>query len=112
MHPVDIAKRLAEYGFLRMKDKGIRPRVYVGEQIGTDSDGYALIRPSSEVAKVSDETVRAIDSGYAKAAELRDRIDELSARLPKLQGSGRDITERNLAKAREELNQLLSSVKK
>ena len=112
MHPVDIAKRLAEYGFLRMKDKGIRPRVYVGEQIGTDSDGYALIRPSSEVAKVSDETVRAIDSGYAKAAELRDRIDELSARLPKLQGSGRDITERNLAKARGELDQLLSSIKK
>ena len=109
MHPVDIARRLAEYGFLRMKDDRIRPFVYVGERVGTDSDGYALIRPTKKVAEISDTTIRAIDKGYAQAAALRDEIDVLESRSSRAQGSAKQIIDRDLVAAKQKLADLLEN---
>jgi len=107
MHPVDIARRLAEYGFLRMKDNHIRPFVYVGERIGTDSDGYALIRPTKKVAELSDATILAIDKGYAHAADLRDEIETLESRSSLAHGHAKQIIERDLVTAKQKLADLL-----
>lgn len=42
--PQYLARRLREYGFLRIKDGQIRPWLMVGELVGRDSDGYDSIR--------------------------------------------------------------------
>jgi hypothetical protein len=59
------ADRLAgfvwEYMFLRMKGD-VKPHFYAAERIGTDSDGYALIRPTKYLGTMSDQLFRAFDA--------------------------------------------------
>jgi len=38
-----LARRLAEYKFLRINDERRRAYIYAGETVGLDSDGYELI---------------------------------------------------------------------
>lgn len=107
-HPVDIAKRLSEYSFLRLKDRASRPRVYIGNVVGTDSDGYALIKPTSSVMNVPDDVLNAIDSGYSKAFELRNNIEESSRRIEKLQGAAKEIERKSLDAAILELESIIN----
>jgi hypothetical protein len=54
-----LKRRLREYDFLRMKDPKIRPYLYSGKQIGIDSDGYALLDPSTikEIGQIDIEDI-------------------------------------------------------
>lgn len=81
MHPVDIAKSIAEYGFLRMQDPKSVPRIYAAERIGTDSDGYASIANLRLLRDHDPEIVRAIDAGSDKAMDLLDDIEKYKSRI-------------------------------
>jgi len=99
MHPVDIASRLSEYSFLRMQDPASRPRVYLGNKIGVDSDGYASIRPTQLLAEPSDDVMSAIDKKLPDVMDSLDNIQRETARL-EINPGHPYITERlNAAKA-------------
>lgn len=106
-HPVDIAKALAEYGFLRMQDSRSSPRVYLGQRIGTDTDSHALIRPTKMLHEVPADVVAALDKGFDKVVDLQDDIARDTARLTRISDAGaKAITERDLAAKRLELSKL------
>jgi len=108
MHPVDIAKRVSEYGFLRMQDARSVPRVYLGDRVGTDSDGYALIKPKRLLEEASLDVLRAIDAGFTKALDLEDSIQTDEARLRKITDPvAREITQSSLDEARKKLSEIL-----
>lgn len=109
-HAVDIAKALAEYGFLRMQDPASVPRIYTGERVGTDSDGHASFKATALAAETPRAVVEAIDAGFADVFTLQDDIARLEQRLPKLTDKvGRAIVEKDLAKKRQQLAQMYES---
>lgn len=46
-----MARRLNEYGFLRMKDSKIKPYIVIGKEVGIDSDGYESIEVSEWIGE-------------------------------------------------------------
>lgn len=106
-HPVDIAKSLAEYNFLRMNDPRVTLRVYAGKQVGIDSDGYASINPTRKLVDVPPEFISHIDSGFVKAYELSDKIKEATAKVAQTTGSARQIWQEALHKDQAALAELL-----
>lgn len=108
-HPADIARALSEYMFLRMKDGAIKPRVYLGERIGTDSDAHALIKPSKLLYSPGDAVVRAIDRDFATIFDLRDGVASDQVRLARITNpSGRDIVQRAMNDKQAKLDALIS----
>ncbi|HAI60123.1 MAG TPA: hypothetical protein DCM32_09650 [Xanthomonadaceae bacterium] len=105
MHPVDIAKRLSEYGFLRMQDRRSAPRVYLADRTGTDSDGYASVKPKQLLLDSTPEVLKAIDSKLAEVMDAMDDIQRETKKLEKYPGHAA-ITER-LQAAKERLAKLL-----
>lgn len=103
MHPVDIAKSLREYGFLRMQDKRSMPRIYAGKQVGVDSDGYASIVPSEVLFELNKRQVSALDKKYADAVELMHRIELYKSRIDR----GAVAWQDSLDKAAKELAGIL-----
>lgn len=106
-HPVDIAKSLAEYNFLRMNDPKVTLRVYSGKQVGVDSDGYASITPTGKVIDVPPDFIKHIDRGFVKAYELADKIKEATSKLEQTTGSSRQIWQDALNKDQAALAELL-----
>ncbi len=106
-HPIDIAKRLAEYNFLRMNNPKVAPRIYAGKQVGVDSDGYASIAPSKKLIDVPPEFVGHIDRGFVKAYELADRINAAKAKVEKSTGAARQIWQDAINKDQAALAELL-----
>lgn len=71
-----LASRLHEYGFLRMKDSDLRPRIYIAKSIGKDSDGYDLIRPSKYVGVISDKLISQLDDkNFHELMRHREDLD-------------------------------------
>lgn len=52
-----LARRVTEYRFLKMKDNLIGCHIYSASQVGTDSDGYALIADIKPIANLSGKIV-------------------------------------------------------
>lgn len=105
MHPVDIASRLSEYGFLRMQDKRSAPRVYLADRVGTDSDGYASIKPTELLIDSTPDVVKAIDSKLSDIMDAMDDVQRESEKLAMYPGH-KAVTER-LESAKAKLNKLL-----
>ena len=109
MRSVDIAKRLSEYGFLRMQDPKSVPHVYLAENVGTDSDGYASIRPTKHLLTADKTVVASIDSKLADVMDAEDEVAKLRARIDRFgdaQSAGRSITEQALIDAEFKLAKL------
>lgn len=102
--PHELAEKLAEYGFLRLKDKKIRPFIYIGDQAGEDSDGYASIKNPILVGSVSDSLIEKLDAGLHKKMVLEHKIKKSEKRLKNWTGDaiGRDIEEEFLKKQKED----------
>jgi hypothetical protein len=107
-HPVDIAKRLAEYNFLRMNDKSVYPRIYTGKSVGVDSDGYDSITGVTKALDVPASFVGHIDTGFVKAYELADSIREARDKVSKTTGAAQKIWQESLDKDVAKLNSILS----
>jgi hypothetical protein len=111
MHHVDIAKRLAEYGFLRMQDGRAVPRVYLAESVGADSDGYSSIKPREMALEADANVIAAIDARLADILDAEDEIETLRRRLERFgdtQTAGRALTEQELRHQEERLRRLLN----
>ena len=52
-----LSSRMTEYRFLRLKDERISCHLYCADRVGTDSDGYALIKDIKPVAKLSEKLI-------------------------------------------------------
>lgn len=102
MHPVDIAKSINEYSFLRSQDSRSIPRIYAGKKIGVDSDGYASIAPQKLLFELSSDQVSALDKGFVEAFELSDRISTLKNRIAR----GATTWSDDLAKAENRLRDI------
>jgi hypothetical protein len=81
MHPVDIAKALREYGFLRMQDNRSVPRVYGGQKVGIDSDGHASIIANEVLFSPNKKQINALDKKFADAYEASDNIKRYKSRI-------------------------------
>ena len=110
MHPVDIAKFIAEYGFIRLQNHLSVPHVYLADRVGTDSDNYASIKPKKLLLESDRDIVRAIDIDAHKIMEVEDDVNRYEARLAKFADNersvGKEITERALKDARKRLDDL------
>jgi len=99
-----VAARLAEYSFSRIDKPTARPRIYRAEQVGVDSDGYASIRPVETLREPADEIIEAIDTGAARAIELRESIAADERRLARVTDQfAREIIEAAIARNRAKL---------
>lgn len=108
-HPVDIAKALSEYMFLRIQDSRSIPRIYLANRIGTDSDSHALIRPKKLLLEAPESIIRAIDSNFAEAYEYEDNIQDGEKRLTRITDAvGRSIIERRIQDSKDALRKLLN----
>lgn len=111
-HPVDVAKALATYGFLRMQDSRSLPRVYAGTRIGTDSDSHALIKTSQLLRDTPASVVRALDQRADVVLALQGDIARDTARLSRITDTvGKEIVQRDIDAARAKLAELLSGRK-
>lgn len=105
MHPVDIADRLSEYGFLRMQDRRSTPHVFLADRVGTDSDGYASIKPKKLLLDSDSAIVKAID---LKLSDIMDAMDNIERESEKLKTSpGHPAVMARLNSAKEKLDKLL-----
>ena len=100
MHPVDIASRLSEYGFLRLQDRRSTPHVFLAEKVGVDSDGYESIKPTMLLLDSDADVVNAIDSKLADIMDAMDNIERESERLKKSPGHPAVVERLNAAKAK------------
>jgi hypothetical protein len=100
MHPVDIAFRLSEYGFLRLQDRRSTPHVFLAEKVGVDSDGYESIKPTMLLLDSDADVVNAIDSKLADIMDSMDNIERESERLKKSPGHPAVVKRLNAAKAK------------
>lgn len=106
-HPVDIAKKLAEYNFLRMDNPGATPKIYIGKLVGRDSDGYASINPTEKALDVPAEFINHIDRDFAKAYDIFDSITEAKNKISSTSGAARSIWEGELSKLEGRLSEIL-----
>lgn len=105
MHPVDIARYLAEYGFLRMQDRRSTPHVFLAERVGSDSDGYASVKPRKLLLDSTPEVVKAID---LKLTDVMDAMDDIQKESRRLERSpGHAATLQRLENANNRLARLL-----
>jgi len=77
MHPVTIARRIAEYNFVRGfgNNKGAYPRIYTADEVGTDSDNAVSITNLKKVIDVPKSFVAAIDKKFHDAYDYKDSLD-------------------------------------
>lgn len=108
-HPLDIAKSLAEYGFLRMQDKKSVPHVYAAKRVGTDSDGHALIKPTRLLSETPQDVLRAIDLRFHEAWDALDDVERLTTRAEGASGAARQILNDRIKDAQNRLGGLLES---
>ena len=81
MHPVTIARRIAEYGFSRgFSDKNAYPRIYTADETGTDSDNAVSITNLKKVADVPASFVAALDKRFHDAYDYQDSLNTWSRR--------------------------------
>lgn len=106
MHPSDIAKRIAEYSFLRMQNKKSMPRIYLADKVGVDSDGYDSISNLRKLTDVPDFFVSAIDKNFAKIFDLNDDLESNIQKLGYLEGSAKEITLQKIEDIKEKLKNL------
>lgn len=64
--PEWMARRIGEYGFLRMKDEKISPYIYSGKKVGTDSDGYDLINEIEGLYRIDPSLIDRMKSRFKK----------------------------------------------
>ena len=64
--PEWMARRVGEYGFLRMKDEKISPYIYSGKKIGADSDGYDLISDIDALYKIDPSLIDGMKARFRK----------------------------------------------
>ena len=69
-----MAERVTEYLFLRMKDAAINCHIYVGIEVGKDSDGYESITEIQHIATLSNDLVKELMA--IKAVQQGDRLVE------------------------------------
>lgn len=108
MSDAQIAKFLSEYEFLRMKNPNLRPYLYTGRQVGSDSDGYPSIEPSNYVGELSDDFISALSNGLPRRIELEEKIRRAYQTLEegKVDRIGRQIVEEGLQAAQAELRRM------
>lgn len=109
--PAEIASALAEYsGTSRLSDPRSLPRIYSGARVGTDTDGYALIRPKALVEDVPKSIVSSLDKKLVDAIKLHQSIAETEATLPRLtdQFAIRIVSD-GLKKSKQQLYGILDS---
>ena len=81
MHPVTIARRIAEYGFSRGFGKTESyPRIYTADEVGTDSDNAVSITNLKKVIDVPKSFVAAIDKRFHDAYDYQDSLKTWSKR--------------------------------
>lgn len=61
-----MARRVGEYGFLRMKDPKISPYIYSGKKVGTDSDGYDLISDIDAKYRIDPSLIDSLKARFRK----------------------------------------------
>ncbi len=110
-HPVDIAKALSEYMFLRMQDHEAVPHVYLADRVGTDSDGYASIKPKTLLMTAGSDVISAVDVGLSRVMDLEDEIataKEALAKFGDAPSAGKQIREQAMRRAHDELARLMN----
>ncbi len=108
-----IARRISEYGFGRMQSPDSVPRIYYGEKVGTDSDGYQSFIPSGLALEADKDVISSLDRGYAKKKTLSEEIARNRNSLARLtergdeNSIGYDIVRESLEKNEKELSKVL-----
>ena len=105
MHPVDIASRLSEYGFLRLQDRQASPHVFLADRVGTDSDGYASIKPKTLLLESDKDVIKAIDSRLSEVMDAMDDVQRHSETLEK--NPGHPAVTQRLESAKARLDKIL-----
>lgn len=102
-----LARRIGEYGFLRMGDSKRRPYIYSAEIAGTDSDGYQSIKNPRFIGEISPKLVRLLDVGLADYLEAKERIAADTERLSRITDVfAKKITEDSIQENREKITGL------
>lgn len=102
-----LARRIGEYGFLRMGDSKRRPYIYSAEIAGTDSDGYQSIKNPRFIGEISHKLVRLLDAGLADYLEAKERIAVDTERLSRITDVfAKKITEDSIRENREKITGL------
>ena len=105
--PGKLARRVEEYGFLRMNDPNVKPWLYEGKRVGTDSDGYPVIEIKKAVGKLSDSLVSDLDNGFGKRLEIEEQIAENQKALVRTDDPiGKKIVKDSIDKLNKELSNL------
>jgi len=113
MSPSDVAGRLHEYGYGRAAEPNSRPRVYLADKVGIDSDGYFSIRPRRLLREPSDETLMALDSGGAKLLVLEERLSDALGRAPRITDPiAKKLTQELIDKTRQEIAEARQNIVK
>lgn len=107
LHIVDVAKRIAEYSFARIQDRNSTPHVFIAKRVGTDSDGYASVKPTELLLDGGDSMAGAVDARFHEVMDAEDDVVTLRNRLLGItDAAARQIVEDALAKAEGRLRRL------
>lgn len=80
----ELASRVSEYSFLRIKDGRISAWIYKGNEVGNDSDAASSITEVELVGTLSSGLIKQLDSGLARKMALTAALEEAKSKLQKV----------------------------